>query len=246
MRTAHQLAAAAQVAKFIDAAGNDVTDAHTSYALTSTDQSFTSSTLRAGEALLIEAGMLRLIEGRLTPTERLAAFVSIGDATEAAATLDRILDHQASEDDRALAGAAGEEFVLATVKDELHRLHRPDAADRCERVSLISDAFGYDINAPTVGDTMRRLEVKTQTVDDNPSTARFFLTRNEYDTGRSNPAEWALVACSRARNGDLALLGWCRAATLTSYLPADQGGKWTEALVKLPLSVLSPGFPAPT
>lgn len=125
MRTEHELAAAAQVAKFIDAAGNDVSDAHASYALTSTDQSFTSSTLRAGEGLLLEAGMLRLVDGRLIPTERLAAFVSISDRNEAAATLDRILDHQASEADRALAGAAGEEFVLAAVRDELHRLHRP-------------------------------------------------------------------------------------------------------------------------
>lgn len=92
---------------------------------------------------------------------------------------------------------------------------------------------------------MRRLEVKTQTVDASPATVRFYLTRNEYDTGRSNPTEWALVSCSRTRTGDLALLGWCRAATLTSYLPVDQAGKWTEALVKVPLSALTRGLPAP-
>lgn len=245
MPTAHELAAAAQVAKFIDAGGNDLVDAHTSYALTSTDESFAQSTLRAGEGLLLEAGMLRLVEGRLIPTHLLAAFVNIGDKDEAAAALDRILDHQASEADRAATGAAGEEFVLAAVRDELERLHRPDIADRCERVSLISDAFGYDIHAPTLHDTMRRLEVKTQTVDGKPSTVRFYLSRNEYDTGRANPAEWALVACSRTHSGELALHGWCRAATLSSYLPADQGGKWTEALVTVPLSVLSPGFPSP-
>lgn len=245
MRTAHELAAAAQVAKLIDAAGNDQSDARRSYALTSTDQSFTSSTMRAGEGLLLEAGMLRLVEGRLVPTARLASFASIGDDTEAAAALDRILDRQASEADRALIGTAGEEFVLAAVRHELRRLHRPDVADRCERVSLISDAFGYDINAPTLGDAMRRLEVKTQTIDGRSSTVRFYLSRNEYDTGRSNPAEWALVACSRTRSEELTLLGWCRAATLASYLPADQGGRWTEALVHVPLSVLSPGLPAP-
>lgn len=245
MPTSHELAAAAQVARFIDAGGNAQADARKSYSVTSTEQGFAPSALRAGEGLLLEAGLLRLVDGRLVPTEALAAYTNIADPLDASKTLERILGHKASEADRAATGAAGEEFVLALVREDLARLHRPDLAARCERVSLISDSFGYDVNAPTLDSTMRRLEVKTQTTDSAPATARFYISRNEYDTGRSNPAEWALVACWRTHAGDVTLLGWCRASTLASYLPADRGGRWTEALVYVPVSVLSPRFPSP-
>ncbi|WGL52142.1 hypothetical protein P5P86_19590 [Nocardioides sp. BP30] len=243
--TRHQLAAAVQVARFIDAGGNHQSDARDSYRFTATDQAFSPDSLRAGEGLLIAAGLLRLVDGRLIPTPALANFAAIGDGDEAANALAGVVAERADAVDRAEAGAAGEEFVLACVRRDLETLHRSDLAARCERVSLVSDFFGYDVAAPTLGPSVRRLEVKTQTTDLSPTTMRFYLTRHEYDIGRANPSEWALVACTRSReSGSLALLGWCRASTLATYLPVDQGGKWTEALVTVPVSVLTKGFPA--
>lgn len=243
--TRHQLAAAVQVARFIDAGGNQQSDARDSYRFTATDRAFAPESLRAGEGLLIAAGLLRLVEGRLIPTPAMANFAAIADVDEAATALAGVVAERADAVDRVEAGAAGEEFVLALVRRDLESLHRPDVAARCERVSLVSDFFGYDITAPTITRLVRRLEVKTQTTDARATTVRFFLTRHEYDIGRANPSEWALVACTRSReSGEMTLMGWCRAATLAAYLPVDQGGKWTEALVNIPASVLTAGFPA--
>lgn len=244
MPTAHELAAAVLVARFIDQRGNAQSDAHASYAVTATDMGFAPSALRAGEGILIAAGLLRLESGRLIPTTALGNFVAISDEAEASRTLERIVEQTSDDLARAEAGAAGEEFVLNLVRENLTILHRADLAERCERVSLISDWFGYDVSAPTLGEAVRRLEVKTQSADPIPATFRFYLSRNEYDVGRANPNEWALVACALARESPPTLLGWCRASTLSAYLPVDQGGKWTEALVSIPRSVLTPGFPS--
>lgn len=243
--TAHQLAAAVQVARLIDAAGNAHEDARAAYRTTPTDASFAPESLRAGEGLLLAAGLLRLESGRLEPTPALSSFVAISDSDLAAQSLDRMVEERTATVDHGETGNAGEEAVLALVRSDLEALYRPDLASQCERVSLVSDWFGYDITAPKVTGATRRLEVKTMSADGAPATVRFFLSRNEYDTGRANPAEWAMVACWRSREtGQVDVLGWCRAATLNAYLPADQGGRWTEALIHMPVSVLTRGFPA--
>lgn len=241
----HELAAAIQVARFIDAPGNDRDDAHGAYRTTPTSDSFAPETLRIGEGLLLEAGLLILIDGRLVPTAILGLFIANRSDEQAATTLAQALAERADSLDRGEAGAAGEEFVLARARSELDALHRPDLSVLCERVSLISDWYGYDVTAPMLTGQLRRLEVKTMSSDGPPASLRFFISRNEYDTGRRNPEEWALVACARARaTGEVSMVGWCRASTLTAYLPADQGGRWTEAAVQLPVAVLNPGLPA--
>jgi hypothetical protein len=72
---------------------------------------------------------------------------------------------------------------------------------------------------------------------------RFFLSRNEYEVGRRNPDQWALVACTFGAAGvdSVDIVGWCRAITIQPYLPDDCGGRWTEALVRLPASQLRGG-----
>lgn len=245
MPTRHQLAAAVQVARWIDAAGNVQEDAHAVYRTTATGRVFPPSSLHAGEGILLAAGLLRLAHGRLTPTPALARFVTANDEDVAVDALARMIAERTTAVANTEAGAAGEDFVLARVRENLEALHRPDLAERCERVSLVSDWFGFDIAAPKITGEVRRLEVKTQSIEERSATARFFLTRNEYDTGRANPTEWALVVCWRARTtGGMTLVGWCRAATLASYLPADQNGRWTEALVHLPVTALTAGLPA--
>ncbi len=241
--THHQVAAAIQVARLIDDRGNGRGDARSSYLTTATDQAFSPSSLRAGEGLLLAANLLRLEDGRLVPTVGLRSLAAIEEVERAAATLSRLIDERARDVDRTAIGSAGEEHVLAEVRGELEALDRPDLAAMCERVSLVSDYFGFDITAPLLGAGERRLEVKTQTVVGPVSTIRFYLSRNEYDVGRRNPAEWALVACTRSAADVIETVGWCRAATLNGYLPQDQGGRWTEAQVQIPTSLLIEGFP---
>lgn len=243
--THYQLAAAIQAARLIDAAGNTNGDARASYRTIATEKAFPPSSLRAGEELLLAAGLLRLEQGRLLPTSGLVNLVAIADEEAATAALKRVIAERTRTADHTKTGNAGEEHVLAEVRAELEMLHRPDLAEKCEQVSLVSDYFGYDVTAPMItGSATRLLEVKTQTVDRPTPSARFYLSRNEYDVGRNHPTEWALVACSRGvSGGETQILGWCRAATLSPYLPADQGGRWTEALVQIPISLLAEGFP---
>lgn len=243
--TRHQLAAAVQVARLVDAGGNSHEDARVAYLTTPTWDTFAPEVLRSAEGLLLEAGLLRLVEGRLLRTPALAALVGIGDDERAVEVLAVTLAERAGEVARIETGSAGEAYVLESVRTELLTLNRSDLAERCEQVSLVSDWFGYDLIAPKLDGTVRRLEVKTMTSDARPATARFFLSRNEYDTGRGSPAEWALVACTRDRTtGKVHLLGWCRAAALSTYLPVDQNGRWTEAQLSVPVAVFMPEFPA--
>jgi hypothetical protein len=42
---------------------------------------------------------------------------------------------------------------------------------------------------------------------------------------------------------EVVIVGWCRASALTSYLPTDGLGRWTEAHVQLPCTQLFSGIP---
>ena len=71
---------------------------------------------------------------------------------------------------------------------------------------------------------------------------RVLSTRNERRAGTSDPVGWALGVCMhdglRAEP-----LGWCRAGSLRPYLCDDGGGRWTEAVMSLPPSLLHAGLP---
>lgn len=242
--TRYELLAAAHTARLIDTAGNDCEDARSGYRTMATDGLYPPLALRVGESLLLEAGLLRVEARRLIPSLLLHSLAMIDNDDDALVLLSRLIRSSRNEVDRLDAGMAGEEHVLAEVKRELETLGHHDLGQHCERVSLVSDHFGYDIAAPTLDGLTRRLEVKTQTSTTAPMVARFFITRNEYDVGRDNPTEWALVVCIFDQpSGDVMTVGWCRAVTLTPYLPVDHSGHWTEAIVKLPASALADGIP---
>jgi hypothetical protein len=220
--------------------------------------------LKLGELLLQHAGLLEQRGARLVPTDRLARLVLLGDA-EAMAALAVLLgvsarqaytmvyspDYAGGEpaygppDQELLeaVGAAGEEFVVESCRKELDDCGREDLVQLVQRVSLISDALGYDVLAPALAGQPRLLEVKTQS-GTLAGTFRFYITRNEYEVGRCTP-QWALVACSAPHgpDGQIKVAGWCRTAGLKPYLPDDRNGHWTEALVRLPTAVLAAGLP---
>lgn len=239
--TEHQVRAAIEVARLIDAVGNSVVDARDAYQHTLTLGVHTPRSLRAGEALLLRMGLLREEDGRLFPVGALEVVARVEDSESA--DLIRAWHHRViAEELRELIGNAGEEAVLIACRDNLLALGRRDLADRVQQVSLIDDTRGYDVYAPSVQGASRLLEVKTSGRS-VPGAFAFYLSRNEYDSGRRNPDSWALVACTWD-GATAGIVGWCRAAALTTYLPLDGSGRWTEALVHVPQIVLARGLPA--
>ena len=110
------------------------------------------------------------------------------------------------------------------------------------RVSLGSDALGYDITAAYVW-RQALLEAKAGVDAD---TARFFVSRNEWETGLSYPDDWFLVYCrvddTKVRAGEV--VGWCTAHDLADHAPNDHGaGRWSSVCIELPTAQLRPGLP---
>lgn len=264
--TEHQIRSAIHVARLVDTHGNRTRAVRWAYERAITEGEHPAAHLRAGEAVLLRAGLLVERDEELFPAPGLAALAALDDELAyeiiaVAAGVSRPLptdDLTESEPrdatrDRSVAdllllsalGAAGEEHVVDACRNQLRELERPDLAEGVQRVSLISDALGYDVTAPKIVGQPRALEVKTQ-LGAAANSVRFFLTRNEFEVGRRTPT-WALVACTATEPTPAActVVGWCRADALRPYLPLDHHGRWTEALVVLPSAVLSEGVPDP-
>jgi hypothetical protein len=244
--TEHQLSAAVTVAHLIDRAGNDVEDARASYRQALTEGQHPLEDLASAELVLLNTGLLVRTGERLAPTEllRVLGGLHLDAAKEALRARVATLTERDLQAERDANGAAGEEAIVAACRTELHELGAPELAAQVQRVSLVSDTFGYDVLAPRLDGRRRLIEVKAQrgSVIDR---FRFFLSRNEFDTG-CRDHDWSLAACSLpGPTGDYRadIVGWCSADALHPYLPKDGGGKWTEALVHLPVAALVPGYP---
>lgn len=244
----YQLRAALVVARLIDKFGNAQSDTHRTYRHALTQGEYPLSQLEAGERLLLAIGLIEEQRDRLYPTKALHALAEIDDtvavellSTRAARAAQVLAE---SEDRRTALGAIGEELVAETCRDELRSLGRPELAKAVQRVSLVTDDLGYDVIAPTLGGLGRQLEVKTSGRQTG-FAFRCFLSRNEFESGRRSPETWSLVACAAPADDSESprLLGWCRVETLGPYLPQDGQGRWTEALVTLPLAALLPAVP---
>lgn len=137
-------------------------------------------------------------------------------------------------------GAKGEGHVVDLARQELHDAGHPELALAVRRVSLISDALGYDVVAPNLDGVIRRLEVKTTTA---ARRLRVLVSRNEADYGRRDP-RWSLVAC-RAVDEAVELVGWCPYALLADRIPGDRHpqGRWRVVAVDLAVEDLHPGLP---
>ena len=146
-----------------------------------------------------------------------------------------------TRDQRKELGALGEELVADTARDELRSLGRPELADEVRRVSIFTDALGYDVTAPLITGGSRRLEVKTTRNLVDP-VCTFFISRNEFTVGLRDQT-WALVICEQLNIGTR-VVGWCRASVLSPYVPVDStGGVWTEARIVLPSYLLRDAIP---
>ena len=147
---------------------------------------------------------------------------------------------------RRLIGEIGEQTVVRFAREELVKLGREDLARQVRRVSLGSDALGYDVNAPRVTGQPRLLEVKSTT---RPGEAvSIHISRNEANVGERFAA-WALVLCRvvdvDARRAEVC--GWCPASAFAGRLPQDsRGGRWEHAAIEIRQADLTPGLPLPT
>lgn len=239
--TDHQLLAAVRVARVIDSEGNTTDDARQSYRLVPSQGEHRASDLAIGETVLVNTSLLEHTdEDRLRPSGRLRVLASLGD-DDAIALLRRLVARKSRDELAADTGLLGELEVVRRSRENLRALGRPDISESVQQVSILDDSLGYDVLAPMIGPGARHIEVKT-TRQNASETFEFFLSRNEFDTGRRDP-EWALVACRRIEDRDIAILGWCRAQSLYPYVPEDRSSRWTEAQLQIPVSVLFDGIP---
>jgi hypothetical protein len=242
--THYQISAALWVVRAMDANGVSTTELDAAFHGAVTQGRFPRPDLFNAHQLLLSRGLLEIIDARTVPQKPILVIQKLADS-EAIPLLAHLLmsvDDLETDDveRREEVGALGEEAVVAWCVDELKELGREDLAAQVQRVSLVSDHFGYDVSAPTLLDEGRMLEVKATT---STSTFRFFLTRNEYEVGRRNAQRWALVAC-RVVGNQATVIGWCRVSELERYIPDDANGRWTEALVYLPRYALLAGAPS--
>lgn len=231
-----------EVARVIDAEGNRLTDARDAYRHVLTQGEHRVQSLAAGEALLLEAGLLVERDGRLYRTDALGVIATLDEASAVTALRARRRS-TADQERRELIGAAGEFAVMEEARAGLASLGRLDLAGGVQQMSLVDDTLGFDVLAPSVGGPDRMLEVKTS-ARRTPGVAEFFLSRNEYTVGLAHPGSWALVACVFT-DDSAEVLGWCQASVLGSFLPTDGMGRWTEAFVRLPVTHLTPNIPPP-
>lgn len=155
------------------------------------------------------------------------------------------LAQRADDKRNVLVGNAGERLVVAEARSELEQLDRSDLAREVRRVSLTSDQLGYDVRAPRVQGSPRRLEVKATTAEDM-EWIKIFISRNEVDTGMRVQG-WSLVVCriTDIENAAGSVLGWWSYDDLAQCLPRDVGGgAWRLAELTLRLEHAHSGLPS--
>jgi hypothetical protein len=136
-----------------------------------------------------------------------------------------------SEAEQARIGAIAEAFVVTCCRRELRDAGAPGLADAVRRVSEVSDQLGYDITAPRLDRSTRRIEVKG-----TRSTGRsvFYLSLN-----------WALVVCRVVGEDEVHLVGHLGGGEMRRYLPRDASDEahWQSVRVEVPEESFLPGLP---
>jgi len=147
-----------------------------------------------------------------------------------------------TDDDNRQVGELAEVCVVDRARHELEAAGRDDLARQIRRVSLASDALGYDVTAPRDNGTTRRLEVKGTRGEGQ--VVSVVISRNEANTAGRDP-DWFLVACRVAADDFTTVIGWAAGGEILPNLPQDppSGGKWRAATIFLDAAELHPGLP---
>jgi hypothetical protein len=150
-----------------------------------------------------------------------------------------------SDVDAKRTGDLAEIYVTEACRTQLVDMGREDLAGLVRRVSVSSDQLGYDITAPRLDGSSRRLEVKGTRAQG--SQLLVVISINEAKVAARDP-DWFLVVCRVATDDTVVVLGWTTNALLQHRLPVDQvnRGGWLSAAVPINASELEAGLPAHT
>ena len=168
----------------------------------------------------------------LIPSDDLTALGWLGeDIEQVLAVVHAAVFGQEDDEFTSRLGLAGELAVLAALTH---------SGIRTRHVSLISDAYGYDLECGG-GDVVEGIEVKTAF----PRTAdRFHLSRNEFDISEKMQRRWKIVqvvfssrivATGRATAADVESVSELSALKVHEIAPRTEDSfRWTESAVFRP------------
>lgn len=138
-----------------------------------------------------------------------------------------------TEGERERVGDLAEEHVVERMRALLDAAGRPDLAANVRRVSLISDALGYDVTVPALTRDTLRLEVKGTRAAGSDYV--IYLSRNEANVGLRDPA-WRLVVCAVGADDTVQTRGWLTGDEIAPLLPHDRSAQSAWHTVEIALS----------
>ncbi len=152
------------------------------------------------------------------------------------------LGRRFSDVERMVTADLTEDFIVERCQTELRAGGAPQLATNVRRLSLLSDQLGYDITAPRLDGTTRRIEAKGFRGDG--VTIVIYLSRNEANRAMAD-ADWFLVACRVAAHDCVELVGYLTGSDLAGYLPSDPcpATRWQSIRLELPAEMFAPGLP---
>lgn len=168
----------------------------------------------------------------LIPTADRATLAWLGDDLEAVLlAVHRDICEPEADDLLDRLGLAGELVVMAALEQ---------AGFRPRQVSLISDAYGYDIEVEMAGE-MHSIEVKSAV----PRTAsQFHISRNEFEVSGKRRNLWrimqvifssAVIATGKVSQNDILALRELPSSALTLLAPQDESRfRWTDSAIVTP------------
>lgn len=147
-----------------------------------------------------------------------------------------------NDKEHSIVGALAEKYVVQRCVEDLRIAGKPNLANSVRRVSQVSDQLGYDITAPRLDSSTRRLEVKGTRV--GSALVRFHLSRNEAERACADP-DWSLVVCRVTRKDFVDLVGWLSGSNIEPLLPRDlhPHSQWQSVRLEISEDLFVTGLP---
>ena len=147
-----------------------------------------------------------------------------------------------SADRQEETGKIAERHVVDVCRQQLTAAGHSDLAEMVRRVSLESDQLGYDITAPRLDGSTRRIECKG--TRSRGQAVRIYLSRGEIERGRVD-SDWFLVVCRVDATDTASVAGWCTGGRLEPLLPIDQdeSARWVSVEIEFSTGALDAGLP---
>lgn len=172
-----------------------------------------------------------VLRKELIPTVDLDALSWLGEDLEL--VLLSVFKYISRNSDDGLAAALGRagELVVINALENAGRFPR--------HVSLISDAFGYDIEC-FQSPILEGIEVKTSVTK---TASRFHLSRNEFEVSKRLRDRWKIIqvvfsskviATGRVEENDIEIIRELPAEVIHDIAPSEREFQWTESAIFMP------------